>query len=110
MESLGFKIVQSYYDPNLIKTDCPAPIMYQLFQSYKKLNFEKDYFLNVKENSFNHKILSKKIEIQPKFYEVETIRNIPKYLQNPFPNWGPKSRTKLTNYFYSTIKKYLKKI
>lgn len=101
--------MQSYYDPNLVKTDCPAPIMYQIFQAFKKLNYEKDYFLNVKENSFIHKILSKEIVIQPKFYELETIRNIPKYLPNPFPYWGPKSKTKLTKYFYSTLIKCLKK-
>ena len=102
-------MIQSYYDPNLFKTDCPPQKIYQLFQCYKKTNYEeKDYLKNVNEKSYSYKILTKQIGIQPKFYEVETVRNIPRYLPNPFPNWGPKAKTKLTKYFFSTLRKIIK--
>ena len=83
--------------------------MYELFKAFKKQYEEKNYFLNVKENTYVHKILSKKVEIKPNFYEAEISREFPKYISNPFPNWGPQTKSKLNKYFYSTLRKCLKK-
>ncbi len=93
----------------MIKTDCPITKMYQVFKAYKKEYYGKIYFQNVKENTYVHNILSKSVDIEPKFYELENIRNVPRYLPNPFPNWGPQAKSKLNKYFYSTFNKILKK-
>jgi tRNA (guanine26-N2/guanine27-N2)-dimethyltransferase len=86
-------MVQSYYDPNLFKTDAPCPIIYDIFKKYKKENNEKEYFKNVKEDSYKYKILEKEIKINPLFIESTEELNT-KYPQNPFPNWGPKAKAK----------------
>jgi hypothetical protein len=88
-------LVQTYYDPNLVRTDCPPAILYQLMCSYKKEVCEQQYFQNVEENDISHKILSKEIKIKPKFYELENTNKNIKFLENPLPNWGPKARAKL---------------
>lgn len=95
LDSLGFKMVQTYYDPNLIKTDCPPSILYQILCQYKKEFYETQYLSNAKEDEFAFRILSKEITIKPKFVELELVNKNLKYLENPLPNWGPKARAKL---------------
>ena len=92
IENLGYKIEQSYYDPNLFKTDAPINIIYDILKQYKKEHYENDYYKNVDEKSYKYKILSKEITIKTTFTESEKI-NKQKYFMNP-PNWGPKGRAK----------------
>ena len=93
LENLGYKIEQSYYDPNLFKTDAPVNIIYDILKQYKKENYKDDYYKNVDEKSYKYKILSKEIKIQTTFVESTTKNNKIKYPMNP-PNWGPKGRAK----------------
>lgn len=93
MESLGYRIAQTYYDPNLFKTDASASIIYDIFKKYKKDNYDQDYFKNVKPESYRYKILEKEIKVSPIFVE-STNELKTKFPQNPFPNWGPKGRAK----------------
>ena len=91
-------MVQSYYDPNLFKSDAPSHVIYDVFKKYKKDNNDKDYFKNVKETCYKYKILQKEIKVNPIFVENDTEDNLPskkgKWLPHPFPNWGPKAKAK----------------
>lgn len=95
LDGLGYKVIQSYYDPNLFKTDASVEIIYDVFKSYKKENYEKDYFKNVKEETYKYKLLEKEIKIKPLFvdFEEDTAKKC-KYPPHPFKNWGPKPRAK----------------
>ncbi len=94
INSLGYKMVQSYYDPNLFKTDAPPEVIYDIMKSYKKENYkEEEYLKNVNKDSYKYNILMKDIKVKPKFVEVNREKNI-KYPMNPFPNWGPKGKPK----------------
>ena len=84
-----------YYDPNLVKTDCPPEILYQVMCCYKKEVYTQQYFQNVNENEFVFKILSKEVKVKPNFIELENSNKNIKFLENPLPNWGPKARAKL---------------
>ncbi len=100
LEGLGFKFTQSYYDPNLFKSDAPSHVIYDVFKKYKKDNYDQDYFKNVKEDSYKYKLLSKEIKVNPIFVQKEDTEekkssgNKGKYLPNPLPNWGPLARAK----------------
>ena len=98
LDGLGYKFIQSYYDPNLFKTDAPANVLYDVFNKYKKDVDEKEYYKNVKEESYKYKILEKEIKVNPIFVDTDPKEgphvNKGKYLPDPFPNWGPKARAK----------------
>ena len=95
LNSLGYKLVQSYYDPNLFKTDASASVLYDILKQYKKENTKNDdeYYKNIDKNSYKYKILSKEIKQKAKFIECKKKKGI-KYPENPFPNWGPKGKAK----------------
>ena len=95
LENLGYKLIQSYYDPNLFKTDTPPTILYDVFKKYKKENYDAEYLRNVKEDSYKYKILQKEIKVDPIFVESTSCNEKKgKYMPNPFPNGGPKARAK----------------
>ena len=93
IENLGYKFAQSYYDPNLFKTDCPIDVIYDILKQYKEENYKDDYYKNVDEKTYKYKILSKEIKTKTKFVESTNKSNKNKYPLNP-PNWGPKGRAK----------------
>lgn len=86
-------MAQSYYDPNLFKTDASAEIIYDILKKYKKDNYEKEYYRNVDENTYKYKILSKEIKINPVFVDVEEAKGT-RYPEHPFANWGPQAKAK----------------
>ena len=92
IENLGYKIEQSYYDPNLFKTNAPVNIIYDILKQYKQENYKDDYYKNIDEKTYKYKILSKEINIKTIFSESVNNNKI-KYPMNP-PNWGPKGRAK----------------
>lgn len=96
--SLGFKLRQSYYDPILLKTDCPPEFLYNIVKIYKKQlsTKESDYIRNVKEGSYRFKILSKEPFAMEnlKFVDVDIRKDAPRYLPHPIKYWGPKGRAK----------------
>ena len=92
IENLGYKIEQSYYDPNLFKTNAPVNIIYDILKQYKQENYKDDYYKNIDEKTYKYKILSKEIKIKTIFSESINNNKI-KYPMNP-PNWGPKGRAK----------------
>ena len=61
LESVGYKMVQSYYDPNLFKTNAPASVIYDILKQYKKENYKEEYLKNVKEGTYKYNILKKDI-------------------------------------------------
>ena len=93
IENLGYRMSQSYYDPNLFKTDAPVEVIYDILKQYKEDNFKDDYYKNIDQKSYKYKILSKEIKIRTKFVESNNKSNKTKYPLNP-PNWGPKGRAK----------------
>ena len=93
IENLGYKLAQSYYDPNLFKTDCPIDTIYDILKQYKEENYKNDYYKNIDTKSYKYKILSKEIKTRTKFIESSNKNNKNKYPLNP-PNWGPKGRAK----------------
>ena len=93
IENLGYKMSQSYYDPNLFKTDAPIEVIYDILKQYKQDNYKDDYYKNIDEKTYKYKILSKEIKTKTKFVESNNKGNKTKYPLNP-PNWGPKGRAK----------------
>ena len=97
-KSLNYKAVQTYYDPNLWKTNAPPEVWYDIFKSFKKHHYEQDYMHNVGENSVAHKILTREIVHEPSFevdkaQSKEENKNLKrKYFTATEPNWGPKAR------------------
>ena len=96
--SLGYGLVQTYYKPNLFKTNAPHKVVYDIFKAWKKKCFEgKNKELTDKWSGVALEILSKPIEKEPDFeYEQEKVeedlkKNHVKYTNNP-PNWGPGHR------------------
>jgi hypothetical protein len=87
-------MIQSYYDPNLFKTDASSSVIYDIFKKYKKENYSEDYLKNVKEDSYKYKLLIKEIKCEPIFVESKEEPVKCKYPPHPFPNWGPKARAK----------------
>ena len=67
IKNFGYKIEQSYYDPNLSKTDAPINIIYDILKQYKVENYKDDYYKNVDKKSYKYKILSKEIKIKTNF-------------------------------------------
>ena len=67
IKNFWYKIEQSYYDPNLFKTDAPINIIYDILKQYKVENYKDDYYKNVDEKSYKYKILSKEIKIKTNF-------------------------------------------
>src|SRR5690348_1868990 len=97
-------MAQTYYDPNLFKTDANPSVIYDVLKKYKKENYDKDYFRNVKEESYKFKILQKEIKANPVFIEsVSGGIKGGKYLPNPTKNWGPKAKAKVIKYVNKLI-------
>jgi tRNA (guanine26-N2/guanine27-N2)-dimethyltransferase len=94
LNSLKYNMEQSYYDPNLFKTNAPCSVIYDILKKYKKSNYdEEDYLKNVKESSYKHNILLKDIKVEPVFKEA-VKEKVLKYPMHPFANWGPKGKAK----------------
>ena len=112
MKSLNYKLVQSYYDPVLIKTNAPSEVLYDILKIYKNNNLKNkdDLFKNVKENTYRYNIIKKaSSDIQPVFVESDLNKDREtKYFANPIKNWGPKGRPKVIGYGLNIIKKLLK--
>ena len=53
--SLGYSLVQTYYNPHFYKTNAPIPTVYQIFKKWKELQFKEeekeDLRANLSENS-----------------------------------------------------------
>ena len=69
IENLGYKIEQSYYDPNLFKTNASVNIIYDILKQYKLENYKDDYYKNIDEKTYKYKILSKEIKVKTIFKE-----------------------------------------
>ena len=98
-------MVLCYYNPDLFKTDAPCDVIYDIFKKYKYDNYGKnEIFKKITENSYKYKILKKEIKHVPTFYEFQGPLHLSKFLSNPFPNWGPKSKAKLIKYTFKNFK------
>lgn len=89
--SLGYKLVQTYYNPMLYKTDAPHDVIYDIFKAWKKHKLEgKDRDIADKCVGTSLNITSKPIKHTPDFeFDIPDIKhNRIKYNQNP-ANWGP---------------------
>jgi hypothetical protein len=97
--SLGYHIVQTYYEPKLWKTDASPETVYDVIRSYKSTICEReksDIMHNIHEQSCMRRILEKPLTIKPNFsYECpaeEKQTKLRKYFTPTEPNWGPKAR------------------
>ena len=67
LASLGYSIIQTYYEPCLFKTDAPIPIIYDLMKAWKKKlleNGDKTGDHNMKEFSVAARIMAKPYTIK----------------------------------------------
>lgn len=68
--SLGYKLVQTYYEPKLWKTDASPEIVYDIFKQFKKEFCERekqDYMLNIHEQSPFYNCLKRELKVKPDF-------------------------------------------
>jgi len=89
--------VQTYYNPDLYKTDAPVSVIYDIFKTYKIKSAEPDYLKKFSPTSPGFRILSKETKVTPDFeFKCEKKKSgknvVKKYLPNPTRNWGPKAR------------------
>lgn len=88
-------MVQTYYDPNLIKVNCPTSVLYDLLKQYKKTVDEENYMRNAKPGTYKYNILMSDIELGSKpVYENYDPKRNPRYFANPTKYWGPKAKAK----------------
>ena len=94
-KSLNYELVQTYYKPQLYKTNAPPSVVYDIFKSWKQKSLEgKDKKITDKWSGVALNIWTKPIEAIPDFeYQPEVIDQLlkgskVKYNNNP-PNWGP---------------------
>lgn len=99
-KSLNYQLVQTYYKPQLYKTNASPRAVYDIFKAWKQKKIEgTKRSLTSKWSGSALTILAKPIEFIPDFeYQPEEIDQILKdskikYNSNP-PNWGPGSRAK----------------
>ncbi|CAI2364103.1 unnamed protein product [Moneuplotes crassus] len=96
--SLGYNIVQTYYNPYLYKTDAPHKTVYDIFKAWKVKSLEGTK-RSLLDNCSNiaKVILNKPLEINPDFeynlsqIEADLKKNRVRYSRNP-PGWGPGTR------------------
>ena len=109
--SLGYQIVQTYYDGDLYKTDAPPEAIYDVFKKWKKEQTPDTYLDNVPQTGPARTCLQK-----PRTYEADFDfkppkkgegeagteagaaaslvgrKRLGKYFVPPEANWGPKPR------------------
>jgi len=102
--SLGFKCVQTYYNPNLWKTDAPLQAFYDVYKSFWFILMEKEgkdpktIIEEFPEDSKPRRILSKPIvykpdfEFEPKEEDKLKQKQRGQYFVNPESHWGPRAR------------------
>lgn len=67
---------------------------------------KEEAFKNIKENSYRYNILKKELpkDFNPIFIDTDFNKDrAPRYLPNPFKNWGPKGRAKEIKYVAKNI-------
>ena len=82
---------QCHSDANGLKTNAPMSFVWDIMRS----RFSLDDLKGLKEGTPGYKILSKppSSEISFKACEGSEIgSDVPRFLPNPEPNWGPKQR------------------
>ena len=98
--SLEYKIAQTAFAPDQFKTNAPAEVIFDVMKEWK-IHQSKDIIKDLdklKEGSVGKKIMERKENSFPnnklKFDYIKQPKSsrIPKYLPNPQPYWGPKSR------------------
>ena len=100
IRNAGYKFSQSATNPDSIKTDAPANVIWDIFRQWVKLHPISTKRANDTE-SIGYKILQKEPELSVDFetglteakaareaFQQEYVR----YQQNPEKYWGPKSR------------------
>jgi len=109
-KSLGYDLVQTYYKPNLFKTNAPHKAIYDIFKAWKIRGLkDSGKELTFKWSGTALNILAKPVEYQPNFnFEMEKIvsdlkKNKVKYNNNP-PGWGPGSKATNNNPVKATKK------
>jgi hypothetical protein len=94
--SLEHKLVQTYYDPKLWKTDAKPETVYDIFRAYKIKQCEKEkteLMQNVHEANWIRQVLTKPLTIKPDFTAEHAVSTkLRKYFTASEPNWGPKAR------------------
>ena len=100
-QKLGYKCIQTYYNPKYWKIDAPPEIIYDVFKAYKKSSGH-ELLANLKEGTPGYRIFSKPMINEN--YEFDHTKATKedmtpskkkkqkKYYDNPAPNWGPKPR------------------
>ena len=74
----GYKVVGSYLNPLVIKTDAPDDFMNKMRVEWEKSKLNQEYKSDI--DFSEDKEISKKMK-----------RKIARFLPNPERNWGPKS-------------------
>eukprot|EP01114_Cavostelium_apophysatum_P018935 TRINITY_DN5959_c0_g1_i2.p3 TRINITY_DN5959_c0_g1~~TRINITY_DN5959_c0_g1_i2.p3 ORF type:complete len:327 (-),score=80.18 TRINITY_DN5959_c0_g1_i2:1106-2086(-) len=86
----GYKVSGSHANPNAIKTDAPSSAVWDVMRAWAKLHPSK------RQGDFPGKaILAKEPSFVANFTEhpqANISREVPRFIPNPRPNWGPKPR------------------
>jgi tRNA (guanine26-N2/guanine27-N2)-dimethyltransferase len=92
----GYKVSSSHCQPQSVKTDAPASVIWDIFRAWVKKN--PVVMKNIAENSPARKILAKEPSIEVDFTKHPEASaesrnvNLVRYQVNPTANWGPKAR------------------
>lgn len=74
--SLEYKVCQTYYNPDLWKTNAPPEAVYDIFKQYKKEITKGDeslYLKNITEDSPARRILQSEIKHKPNF-DIDQVK------------------------------------
>ena len=95
--NLGYRVSISHANPNAIKTNAPAQVVWDIMRTWVKEAPVK----NIKAGAPAAVLLERPIttenisfEIHPEAVPQSRKTGITRFPENPAPNWGPKARAK----------------
>ncbi|PFH36858.1 putative tRNA (guanine(26)-N(2))-dimethyltransferase [Besnoitia besnoiti] len=86
---LGYKVSHFHREPQAIKTDAPATVVFDILRTHAQKHPPKE---PEKFSLLQKGISTKDIDMTPMPGVNSQSPNVPKWLPNPTPYWGPKSR------------------
>ncbi|CBZ50795.1 hypothetical protein NCLIV_038700 [Neospora caninum Liverpool] len=86
---LGYKVSHFHREPQAIKTDAPPVVVFDILRTHAQKHPPKE---PEKFPLLQKEISTKAIDLTPMASMTSQSPNVPKWLPNPTPYWGPKSR------------------
>ncbi|KYK64899.1 putative tRNA (guanine(26)-N(2))-dimethyltransferase [Toxoplasma gondii TgCatPRC2] len=86
---LGYKVSHFHREPQAIKTDAPSVVVFDILRTHAQKHPPKH---PEKFPLLQKEICTKEVDLTPMASVTSQSPNVPKWLPNPTPYWGPKSR------------------